>query len=211
MNWELQKYVTAELINYIRRIFTYQSQWNNTDIEIVDLKTYGSGSIAYEQFFEDNETYPIVVVASMGGNYEHTAINQVVQVNNNTLSPLGVHAYATATISASQACALAIPACFQGETIRGIQVLFASQPIGVPGEDINVTVYSNYTTLPIAIGSGSITGTDNLAFNFSTCNFYDFVTIPNSDAWIVFSTVSGSVYSIAIDPSVPGLYQGAAT
>jgi hypothetical protein len=206
MQWHLQKYVVKELVEYLRRIFKYESSWTNVDIEVVDLGDIGQNPLAFEQFFEENERYPIITLAAAGSTMTRTAVNNLIQVYDDDSVPLGIRALTAVPISSTLQCNVPIPASLVNETLRGLFVTLASTGSGVAGEDIAVNLYSNFTTSPVLVTAGTLLGTESTSYQSLYCELPE-TTLSGSDYWLTFGTVSGSVYNLAIDPYALGMYQ----
>ena len=149
MQWHLQKYVVKELVEYIRRIFKYESSWTNVDIEVLDLGDIGQNPLAFEQFFEENERYPIITLNAAGATMSRSAMNNLIQLYDNDSIALGTRALFSVPISSSIQCNVPLPVSVSNETLRGLFVTLASDGKGVPGEDISVKLYSHFTSSPV--------------------------------------------------------------
>jgi hypothetical protein len=206
MQWHLQKYVVKELIEYIRRIFKYESSWTNVDIEVIDLGDIGQNPLAFEQFFEENERYPIITLNAAGSSLSHSAVNNLIQIYDDDSVALGTRALSFVPISSSIQCNVPLPSSVYNETLRGLFVILASDGSGVPGEDITVNLYSHFTTSSVLVATGTIIGTTSGLYDFQYCELPS-TPLLDTDYWFTFGTVSGSVYNIAIDPDADGTYQ----
>lgn len=206
MQWHLQKYVVKELVEYIRRIFKYESSWTNVDIEVLDLGDIGQNPLAFEQFFEENERYPIITLNAAGATMSRSAMNNLIQLYDNDSIALGTRALFSVPISSSIQCNVPLPVSVSNETLRGLFVTLASDGKGVPGEDISVKLYSHFTSSPVLAATGTIIGTESPSYDPVYCELPS-TLLSDTDYWLTFSTVSGSVYNIAIDPYAVGTYQ----
>jgi hypothetical protein len=211
MEYRLQKYVVKEVVEYIRRIFKYATSWTNEGIEVVEIEDGETNPLAFEQFFEENERYPIITVNAVGSNLSHSSLNNLIDIADKDSVVLGEDALSCVPISATLQCNVSLPTSLANETFRGLFVTLASDLTGVPGEDIDVRLYSDFTTTPILVSSGSITGNEVGSFESYFCEMSPSVVLSGSDYWLQFTTCSGSVYNIAIDPQAIGTYQSGAS
>jgi hypothetical protein len=209
MQWRLQRYAIDEIVSYIRRVFRYTSEWKNLDIDTIAIDA-GEGEFAFEQFFEENEQYPIVTVAGQGMQLTHAAFNNVFRVTADDYIPLGVNALQYATVTDSVALQVALPptpSIFDDQTIRGFTAYYAGNPAGDNGNNIIVNLYKNFTTSPVLVASGSLPGTENQGFTYHYCELIPSVILsPMSDWWLTARTSSGSVYFMGIDPDFASIY-----
>ncbi len=211
MQYRLQKYAVKEIVEYIRRIFRYETSWTNEGIEIVEIEDGETNPLAFEQFFEENERYPIITVNAVGSNLSHNAINNLIDIADRDSQALGDTALTCVPISATLQCNTSLPTSIANETLRGLFVTLASDLTGVPGENIDVKLYSDFTTTPTLVSSGSITGNEVSTYTSYYCELSPAIVLSGSDYWLQFTTTNGSVYNIAIDTDADGLYQTGAS
>lgn len=197
MHFRLNKYLIEQSIRFLRRLLSYNNQWSNKDIEIIQLSS-GSSNMVFEQFFSEAEKYPIITVSTAGGNYTQSAFNDLIRVVDNDTIKLGVRSLKTVTISDVNELQVIVPYTVN-ETLRGIDVNYAWTGVGVGGSDIIVNVYKNFTTTPILIGSGSLPGTTSTELKTYFTEFNDNILLDGTDFAITFITSSGSSYYISID------------
>lgn len=205
MHYRLQKYLVEQFTSLIRRVFRYNSSWTNTDIELVQFAS-GSEQLAFEQFFEENERYPVITVGAQGGTFSHAAFNDLIDVYDYDAVNLGTRAQSSVTISDSVSLRVQIPNSYLTETIRGIEVYLASTGEASTDENITVKLYRNFTTSPVLVSSGSLAGTSRTSFDFHFCELWPYTTLTGEDYWVTLQTSSGSSYYVGLDTTATSLY-----
>ncbi|MCK9472000.1 MAG: hypothetical protein M0Q88_09650 [Bacilli bacterium] len=206
MHWKLNKYLVEQTTRILRRLFTYNTQWTNSDIEIVQIASGSAGKI-FEQYFKEKERYPVVIIEAAGGNYSQLAFNDLWRVVNDDVIAFGDRALNYEEISDVNQLQIPISDNYKGEILRGIDVKLAWSGNGVGGDNINVNVYSNFTTFPQLIGSGSIEGNTSIGFKNYFAEFASPITLTGEDFYITFDTGNLSSYYIAIDPNYNNIYR----
>lgn len=210
MYWQLEKYLVDEFIKIIRRIFKNQTTWVNTGKDAIQFSS-GAVALVFEQFFEENEKYPIITVYSAGGVYANDSLSDYVSTLSGKYysQVMGVRALAYETISNIDTLAVQLPDSLAAkqDQISGIYLDFVWNGRGIGGDDIKYNLYSNYTTSPNLVASGSIAG--NLLHKISrTYSLFDpIITLSGSDYWITFNSTEKSVYAIMLDNTKETLYK----
>lgn len=210
MYWQLEKYLVDEFIKILRRIFRNQTTWTNTGTDVIQFSS-GAVSLVFEQFFEENEKYPIITVYGLGGIYANDSLGDYVSTlrGNYYSHVMGVRALIYETISDIDVLAVQLPQSLAAkqDQISGIYLDFIWNGLGVGGDDITYKLYSSYTTSPNLITSGSIAG--NLLHNISrTYSLFDSsITLSESDYWLTFNSTERSVYAIMLDNTKETLYK----
>ncbi|MCK9428837.1 MAG: hypothetical protein M0R17_02350 [Candidatus Omnitrophica bacterium] len=198
MQQRLNKFLVSKLTDYFRRIFRYNSQWTNLGVEIVQLSS-GSEQLVFEQFFNENERYPVVTVGSNGGSITPFGFNDYVSSENESLKYFGQRNLAVAILSNESPITFSLPDTLLNETSKTLSITAAWTGIGSGGDDITATVYKNYTTNPVAVASGSIIGTTELSFQNLETELFPSVILDQQDYWVNLQTSSGSSYYVGID------------
>jgi hypothetical protein len=206
--WRTEDQIVIAFVDTFRRIFTYDSSWANKDLNIISLGT-GSVPVVYESYFEDNEQYPLLAVMGNGGTYTHQSFNNLIQVVKDDGIVLGSRALEYIELNANAPVGIQLPqASFGSQVLRGLQMGLAYSGLRASGDDISMSLISNFTTSGSIVASGSILGTDNPTYRTYHGEFgYPYPTLLNQDYWIMLSVPSSSSYYIGIDPTVSSLYQ----
>jgi hypothetical protein len=89
MHWRLNKYVVENTVDYLRRIFSYNKEWANKDIEFVKFEEKDESTV-YEQFAHTNEKYPAITVGIGGGTFQSTGFNDLVKNVTDDIVQLGI-------------------------------------------------------------------------------------------------------------------------
>jgi hypothetical protein len=206
MYWRFEKYLIDEMVTFLRRVFRYNTQWTNTNLEIVQVAS-GSEQLVFEQFFEENERYPVITVTALGGNYSNAAFNDIFQSVGDDIVPFGDRSLGYATISDSLVLGVQVPEDAYGETLRGLWTTFAWSGNIVGGDDVQAVLYKNYTTTKVAVASASINGSNSQQYNSVFAEFYPYVALTDTDYWVEYQTASGSTYYMALDTDATTLYK----
>jgi hypothetical protein len=194
------------MVTFLRRVFRYNTQWTNTNLAIVQFSS-GSEQLVFEQFFEENERYPVITVTALGGNYSNAGFNDIVQSVDDDYVSFGDRALSYAVISDTSVLGAQVPSDAYNETVRGLWTNFAWSGDRVGGDDIQVALYKNYTTTKDIVASASITGSNSQRYNSVFAEFYPYVSLTDSDYWIEYQTSSGSTYNMALDTNATTLYK----
>lgn len=206
MFWRFNKYLVEESVNFMRRVFRYNKTWTNTGLEIVQFPS-GSEQLVFEQFFEENERYPVITVGSQGGNLVPAAINDVVDVISDDGVILGDRSHSKVTISNVFTLAVQLPSGVLNEKIRGVKATLAWTGSKNGGDDITVELYRNYSSTGILIASGSIEGVNDIGFKTYYVDMFPTGSLTGGDYWLKFQTGSGSTYYMGIDTDATTKYQ----
>lgn len=206
MHWKLNKYLVEQTTRILRRLFTYNTQWTNTDIEIVQIASGSAGKI-FEQYFKEKERYPVIIIEAAGGNYTPLAFNDLWRVVNDDVIPFGERALNYVEISDVNQLQIPVPSTYNGDILRGISTKLAWSEKGTGGDNINVKIYKNFTTSPVLLGSDIITGNTNPGFKLYHDEFEDPISLSGDDFYITLDTEGSSSYYVAIDSDYDGTYK----
>ena len=207
MYYRLNKFNIEKITTFIKQIFRYNSEWNNLGYQIVQFAS-GSEPLVFEQFFEENERYPIITVGAVGGNYRRLSINDSFGIASFDSIKLGTNATQMVAIDFDTTLAVQLPSSSLGSQLSGITTYFVYPGQGFPnGWGINVDLYSNFTTSPNLVASSSYGINENTIWNYNFVGFYPYVSLSENDYWIQYTPISGSTYYVGIDPNGPGIYQ----
>lgn len=198
MQLRLNKYLIEQSVQFLRRLLSYNSQWTNKGIEIIQFSS-GSAASIFEQYFSEAEKYPVITVGTTGGSYTQSAFNDLVRVVDDDIISLGNRALSTVEISDVNELQVLLPSSVVNETLRGVDIQLAWTGKDVGGDNINVNVYKNFTTSPVFLGSGSMLGNTSTELNSYFVEFDSNITLTGSDFAITFNTQPDSSYYIAVD------------
>jgi len=198
MHFRLNKYLIEQSTQFLRRLFDYNSEWTNKDIEIVQISS-GSSNMVFEQYFVEAEKYPIITIGTSGGSYTQSAFNDLLRIVDDDKINLGDRGLSNVEISDINQLQVLLPSTVINETIRGIDLQLTWTGKDVGGDNIDVNVYKNFTTTPVLIGSGSIIGHTNTELNKYFTEFGSNILLTGSDFAVTFTTASGSSYYIILD------------
>lgn len=202
MQWQLEKYAVEEFVKLLRRIFRYKNEFSNEDIEIIQFNS-GSSQLVFEQFFEENEKYPIITVYGMGGSYLNNGLDDYEASSIDASSyVLGTVARDYRTVSAGSPLVAKLP---WNEEIKSAQItgfflnyLWDGEDIG--GDDLTYDLYYASPSGSITVASGSILGTLSRTSITQYAYFNSPVIINGSNYYLSVSAPTGSSYSLLIDP-----------
>jgi hypothetical protein len=206
MQWRLSKYIVDTTVDYLRRVFTYNQSWQNDDIRLVTFPS-GSQQLVFEQFFEENERYPVITVNGSGGMYSNAAINSIVRTVTDDFAPLGVNALSYVTLTNTTTFGQQIPASALTQGFRGLQLSYAWTGQFNGGDTITATLYSNYTTAPTVVASASLPGSLDTGFTMGYAEFFPTGSLGGFDYYVTLQVSTGSTYYLAVDPVVQLRYQ----
>lgn len=198
MHYHLNKYIISNLTNFLRRIFRYNTQWTNAGVEIVQFSS-GSEQLVFEQFFNENEKYPVVTIGSLGGNTIPYGFNDFVTTGENSVEYTGSRNLDKVTLSETAPVLYSLSSNLLNETLKAVSIKAAFTGTGIEGNDIDVLLYENYKTTPTIVSSGAIPGTFELTFQDLETEMCPSVVLSGQDYWISLQTSSGSNYYIGID------------
>jgi len=167
----------------------------------------GSEQLAFEQFFEENEKYPIITVGNSGGNFTSAAFNDVIDIYDQDTVDFGDRSQKIVIISDTQVLKVQVPTEAYDETIRGVQTEVAWTGVGSGGDDITVELYSDYQTSPTLVASASLPGTTSTGVDRLFGEFNPYVALDGSDYWVTYQTSSGSSYYICVDTDATTQYK----
>jgi hypothetical protein len=208
MHWRLDKYLIEESVNLIKRVFTYNKNWTNKDIEIVQFSSGSNISQnVFEQFFQSNERYPVITVSSIGGQFTNAALNDIIQVVDNDNVRLGERGTAIDRFDDQDKFAFALPPGIYNENLRGLKARFAWTGERLGNDNIVAILYSDYNNSKQQEASSSALGIDVCdTFIERYFEFYPQVNITKeADYWIELNSTEDSPYYILTDPS-QGIY-----
>ena len=200
MHWRLDKYLIEQSTQFLRRIFSYNSEWTNKDIEIVEIAS-GSSALVFEQFFNEPEKYPIIVISPLGGSNSQSGFNDLWRDVTDDKLELGERGLLAIEISDINTLQVPIPEELYGSSIRGIDFQVAWTGEGEGGE-IGINVYKDFLTTPTLIGSGSFEGTLDKGVNTYFIEFFNSISLNGEDLYLTFSTSSNNSYYLIFDNSV---------
>jgi len=206
MYFRLESYAVNTFVDYLRRVFRYNSSWVNSGLDIVQFPS-GSVELAFEQFFEDNEKYPVITVQSMGGTLAPIAFNDFIDSYDYDEVPFGNRMQASVVVDDTNVLAVQLPPVTSDDTARAIRATFAAVNIASSGDDIQANLYQNYQTSPTLVASASIRGTTDTTFKSMYSEFFPFTQLTGQDYWVTFQSASGSQYYAGIDTTAVTCYQ----
>ena len=206
MYFRLEEHALTVFVDYIRRVFRYNSEWVNQGLEIVQFPS-GSAELAFEQFFEENEKYPVMTLATQGGNFAQIAFNDFIDSFDSDIVPMGTRMQGSVVLDGSNSLAVQLPLVTLDDTARAVKVTMAATSFQSGGGTIYANLYSNFQTAPVLVASASISGDIDTSFNELYGEFFPFVSLSGQDYWMTFTSPSGSSYYIGIDTTAQTLYQ----
>lgn len=199
-----QKYIVEEIIKYLRRIFTYNSQWVNSDIEAIEIHE-GKGELFYEEYPEIAERYPFVTITPIGGNFISTGFNDIVRQVDDDIIELGTRGLTYSRISSTQSVVSKLPV-LEGEILRGLEIISAWTGEKVGGDDINYILYKNYSTVPVVVATGSFLGHTSVELVNTYAEFPAAITCLNVPYHVKLYSTLDSPYYISIDNTADNTY-----
>ena len=206
MYYRIEEYAVKTFVDYLRRVFRYNSSWVNSGLQIVQFPS-GSAELVFEQFFEDNEKYPIITIGTQGGNFAQIAFNDFIDSYDSDVVPFGTRMQSSVVLDGTHSLAVQLPPVTLDDTARAIKVTMAATSYQSGGDNIYVNLYSGFRSTPILVASASIPGNLDTSFNELYGEFYPFVPLTAQDYWVTFVSPSGSSYYIGIDTTATTLYQ----
>jgi len=207
MQWKLDKYLVDETIEYVRRVFTYNSVWDNSGIEIFQLPS-GSlkGHIAFEQFFQEREKYPVITVAPSNGTFENLAFNDYMETTDEVGAYIGSQGNKYFTIGAKDLI-FEVPVGMLDEYLGGMNLNISTDVTSLGGDDINFNVIEDYGGSDTIVSSGSVRAIyNNGIFESMRVDFEPVVQI-QSGSHIKLSSSPTSGYHIMMDEDYSGKYE----
>lgn len=205
MHWRLNKYIVETTINYLRRVFSYNSEWSNQDIELVTFSE-GKEPLVYEAFAEKIEKYPAILVTTGGGTLQPTGFNDLIQMVDDDIVSLGQVNSSTLLINNALSIKAALPSSTAGLSLRGLSIDSAWSGVGTGGDNIAVKLYKNYTTSPVMVASASIEGHTSKVFVTSYAEFNQTVVLDSDPYHLVLSSTADSPYYIGMNTSYNSNY-----
>ena len=205
MHWRLQRYLVEETVKLTRRFFRYNTGWNNKDIEIVQFSS-GSEQLVFEQFFEENERYPVITVGTNGGTLSNAAFNNMVREVADDGVVFGTRAQSMVTITDTSILAAQVPIAALTENYHSIRLYYAWDGNRTGGDLVTANLYSNYRSGSVLVASASLPGSTSESFAYGYAELWPSGSLSGSDYWVTFQTASGSSYNVAIDTDATTLY-----
>jgi len=208
MYWRSEKALIEFTVNTFRRIFAYAPDWVNKDLEIVQLSSGSKGGdIIFEQYAEESEKYPRITVGGQGGVWNQSAFNDIVNTYDNDKYALGSRTMQQVYVGGDKSIAVPIPDVVYGETIRGIFANFCWTGLDFGNDPLLVSLFSNYTTSPILLSSGSFGSISSLQFTKTYAEMSFTIALTGEDYWLVFQAATGSSYYIGVDSTINTTFQ----
>jgi hypothetical protein len=205
MHWRLNKYVVENTVDYLRRIFSYNKEWANKDIEFVKFEEKDESTV-YEQFAHTNEKYPAITIGMGGGTFQSTGFNDLVKSVTDDIVQLGITKASASLINDIWSLKSKLPP-LDGVTLRGLELESAWNGIGTGGDNIDVKIYKNYQTASASIvASASISGHTSRNFVSKYAEFSPQVTLDTSTYHLVFESTADSPYYLCTDPNILNAY-----
>jgi hypothetical protein len=204
MHWRLDKYIVDEFVKFTRRIFTYNDEWYNKDIEIVQFSSGNAATIprVFEQFFEEHEDYPVVTLFSSGGQFTNAALNDIIRVVNDDSVSTGNYRNDVTVINATNVVGMRVPEEMHGESLNAILVPAAWSGTGDGDGAIDAILYQDYGGSKTQVSSASIRGVGRyLEFVDMRGEFDPYVDITDDD-FVVELVSNDSEYYIPYDNEI---------
>jgi hypothetical protein len=198
MHYHLNKYLISNLTNYLRRVFRYNSQWVNLGVEIVQFSS-GSEQLVFEQFYNENEKYPVITLGSNGGSITPFGFNDFLTTGADSVEIIGNRNLSMVILSSNAPVAFSLTDNLLTKTLGNISLKGAWSQTGGGGDDITVNLYKDYLTTPILVASGSLSGITEITFQDMETELFPTITLDQQDYWIELQVASGSDYYIGID------------
>lgn len=199
MNYQLSEYLVIETVAFFQRVFRYNSQWLNANIELVQVAS-GSTLQVFEAFSEAEETYPSIAIASTGGQIQHLSMNNAQSSSQQSELIISERSSITKRISDTESLAVQLPAsAIRDLTIRGLSAYYGWTGVGDGGDDVTAVLYRDYTTLPVQVASASLPGRETVDFQRSYAEFTPYPEMSGTDYWVVFSATAASPYYVGLD------------
>lgn len=206
MQWQLEKYSVEEFIKVLRKIFRYNSTWDNEEIEIIQFQS-GSSQLVFEQFFEENEKYPIITVYGMGGSYMNDSIDDFVSNSDvQELAMLGDRSLAFEMVTSENPVSFKMPK-LKRSFLAGFYLSYMWDGSGLGGDDFSYALTRGTGSAQVILASGSMPGKD-VMYPDVTYIIFDAPQEmdPKYDHTLNIIGVPDSNYSIMIDPQFPLSY-----
>lgn len=198
MHWRLNKYVMTQVVKTIRRILHYNSQWTNKDIEIIQYAS-GSAQKVQETSSTAKEKYPNIVITPKGGNFTHSAFNNLVNVYDADEIVLGTRNLNMTILDGTNEFLFKLPTSIQSEKFRGLRIRYAWTGQGIGGDDIDYTVFKNYTTSPVVAATGALPGSLSNKFDLQFAEIPTPIELDSDDCWIQLQSTDDSPYYLGLD------------
>ena len=203
MHWRLNKYVVNNTVDFLRRIFSYNSEWSNKDIEIFKFDQ-GKDQLVYEAFANNIEKYPAILIIPTGGNFIPTGFNDLVRTVDDDIQVLGVDKLDSVLINDTSTLNQLLPSTLNGSTVRGIKIDYAWDGTGTGGDDLQISITKGSSSLVIA--SASVEGHTSRYFENNYADFSQDITFDTNNYYINIQSTSESPYYLCIDPNYDGVY-----
>lgn len=185
---------------FINKIFSLNSEWVNTDIEVITLAGEGNSPAAFEQYPWDNEQYPIVVLLADSVTDDHWAIDSRIGYVWETLR-IGSAARDYIQLS-NNPVAFGVRADDEAMTLR--QVKLPLSYLGPYEETVNVILWSSGSSGPdVQLASGSIIPNTNIQYKWYETGMYNLagrnVILEADTKYFISVKASSGSYSLMLD------------
>ncbi len=201
-----EKYVIETFTKTLRRIFRLNSQWNNIDYELIQISSGSSISI-FEQYNEENERYPMVMVAGTNVNYSNPAFNNLIGEYDNNSLDIGERPLSYTLFDNFNSVFIPFPNTVNTEIVRGFASKIAWAGQGTGGGEIALNLYKDYDTTPLLVSSGSIDGAIFInVFDYYYADLYPKIVCDSSKYALQLLPLDDSTYYAAIDTTTNDFY-----
>ncbi|MEA3342177.1 MAG: choice-of-anchor R domain-containing protein, partial [Chloroflexota bacterium] len=204
MKYQQPRSIKQNFTSFINKIFTLNSNWKNTDVEIVSLSGNNSPR-AFEQYPWDAEKYPLVVLFAGTTSDAHWAIDSRIGNYWNILK-IGSRPDDTIALSNDSMVAFGVKSIEYDMPLRSVDL--ALQYIGPYENDIIVQLWNASGGEPgTALASGSIAGKEFRTMEWATTSLYPIVTLDKDTDYFISVHTDGALgnsYNLMIDNNPNG-------
>ena len=199
MRYQQPRNIKQNFTNFVNKIFTLNSNWQNTDVEVIAL-TGDNSPEAFEQYPWDKEKYPLVVLFAEGTSDDHWAIDSRIGNYWETLK-IGSRPRDFIALSNTSMVAFGVKAEEYDMSLRSVDL--ALQYIGPYENDVIVQLWNESGSEPGTIlASGSIAGKEFSIMEWASTSLSPVVTLIKDTDYFVSVHTSGSLgnsYNLMLD------------
>lgn len=199
MRYQQPRGIKNNFTNFINKIFTLNTRWQNTNVEIVALSGENSPK-AFEQYPWNKEKYPLVVLFAEGTTDDHWAIDSRIGNYWDTLN-IGSMPRDTIALSNISMVAFGIKTETYDMPLRSVDL--ALQYTGPYENDIIVKLWSASSGEPgTPLASGSITGKEFNIDKWTPVSLHPIINLIKDTDYFVSVHTSGSLgssYNLMVD------------
>jgi len=206
MFWRSENEIVEQFVKLFRRILKYQSSWENVDYRIVSI---ANAPKIYEKFFEDAEQYPVITVSGAGFNKTQQSLNSYLGAYQGDIVSMGTRGLNLGLVNENSPLAFALPDTVENtDNLYGIELYAMNAEYITNLDDLQITLYENYQTTPVAVSSASIANICNCyEYKKYYAEFYPSTVLNGNDYWLKFTAPTDNSFYVGLDTQAENVFE----